>query len=235
VDDFLESARKYFPYIEELKRRLYLSTVIFIVIFFAGIGFSASIVKFFISNFKIDGVIIATTSPFQFAGLSVDIGFFCAMVATLPMVIYHLFSFTSSALTKRERVWFFVSIPASLVLFLVGFTYGFGILYYSFGLFSRINSSLGIQNIWDIGQFLSQIFLTSSLLGIVFQYPLVLTALIRMGAIGTSFLRRKRRIAIFIVFVITALLPPTDGLSLVAMVLPLLVLYEMTIFINYNK
>ncbi len=232
---FVKHLETFLPYLEDLRQRIYWSTIIFCIVFVGGFFSSAFILKHFISFFNIKGVLIATTSPFQFADLAVDIGFFFAIIITLPLVIFHLYSFLKPALTHTEKVWFSLSIPLSLLLFICGFIYGFFILYYSFELLAKLNEGLGIKNIWDIGTFLSQICITSSLLGIVFQFPLILSLGIKLELITASFLKQKRRIALFIIFVIVSLLPPTDGLSLIAMALPLIILYEATILINTNN
>lgn len=235
VVSFTEKLKQYLPYLEDLRRRLVWSTLIFCAVFIVGFFSAGKIIKYFVHMFNIDNVVLATSSPFQFASLAMDIGFFSALLITLPLVIFHIFSFTSSALTTKEKKWFFFSVPISLFLFCLGFFYSFLILYYSFDLLARLNESFGIKNIWDIGTFLSQIFITSSLLGIVFQFPIILTVLIRLTILNVNFLKEKRRVAIFSIVVLTALLPPTDGLSLLAMVVPLIVLYEATILINLNK
>lgn len=232
---FVAHIEKFLPYLEELRSRIYWSTIIFCVVFVVGFFSSAFVLRHFIAFFDIKDVLIATTSPFQFADLAVDIGFFFAIIITLPLIIFHIYSFVHSALTHKERVLFMFSVPLSLVLFVVGFIYGFFILYYSFQLLAELNAGLGIKNIWDIGTFLSQIFITSSLLGIVFQFPLILSFAIKLEFIDQSFLKEKRRMALFIIFIIVSLLPPTDGLSLLAMALPLILLYEATILINTNK
>ncbi|MEY4602504.1 MAG: hypothetical protein RL292_445 [Candidatus Parcubacteria bacterium] len=232
---FVKHLETFLPYLEDLRQRIYWSTIIFGIVFIGGFFSSAFVLKHFISFFDIKDVLIATTSPFQFADLAVDIGFFFAIIITLPLVIFHLYSFLKPALTRTEKLWFTLSIPLSLLLFVCGFTYGFFILYYSFQLLAELNQGLGIKNIWDIGTFLSQIFITSSLLGIVFQFPLILSLGIKLSLINSDFLKQKRRVALFIIFIIVSLLPPTDGLSLIAMALPLVVLYEATILLNTNN
>ncbi|MCX6703566.1 MAG: twin-arginine translocase subunit TatC [Candidatus Zambryskibacteria bacterium] len=232
---FVKHLETFLPYLEDLRKRVYWSTIIFSLVFVGGFFSSAFVLKHFVAFFNIKDVLIATTSPFQFADLAVDIGFFFAIIVTLPLIIFHLYSFLKPALTSREKIWFTLSIPLSLLLFICGFIYGFFILYYSFQLLAELNQGLGIKNIWDIGTFLSQIFITSSLLGLVFQFPLILTIAIKLHFIDSNFLKEKRRVAFFIIFIIVSLLPPTDGLSLIAMALPLVVLYEATILININK
>jgi sec-independent protein translocase protein TatC len=140
--------------------------------------------------------------------------------------------FLKPALTIRERGLFFSLIPLTLILFIWGFMYGFGLMYYALIVLAEINVRMGIQNIWDIGLFLSQIILTATLLGVLFQFPIVITFIIRTGVFDVTFLRQKRRVAMLIIFIFTSLLPPTDGLSLVAMALPLILLYEVTILVN---
>lgn len=224
--------QKFLPYLEDIQSRLYYSTIISVVAFFIGFFSSGKILKLFIKYFEIDNVIIATTSPFQFANVAVNIGIFVALLTALILFMYHFFMFASNALTKKELQKLFFSIPISLFLFLIGFAYGFSILFYSFTLLAKVNQSLGIQNIWDISLFMSQIAITSALLGLIFQLPLILSILIKLKVVTVDFLRSKRRVFILLLCILTSLLPPTDGLSLIAMALPLYLLYEVTIFIN---
>lgn len=231
---FKDNIKKFLPYLEDVRRRLYRLTLVFIVVFVVGFFSASFLIRHMVTTFDIPNVLIATTSPFQFADVAMDIGFFMALMVTIPAAVYSIFSFTSSAMTSRERFRFLLSVPVSVGLFVVGFSYGFFILYYSFELLAKLNESLGIKNIWDISSFLSQIFITSSLLGLVFQFPLVLTVIIRLRLMSVQVLRQKRRVAYFLVCLLVSLLPPTDGLSLLAMALPLVFLYEATILLNFN-
>lgn len=224
--------KKYLPYLEDIQRRFYQSTIIIVTVFFLGIFSSGFFIRKFVQYFSLSNVTIATTSPFQFADVAVDIGFFCALIVALPLFIYHLLSFIHTALDKQELLKIIYSIPISFLLFVIGFSYGFVILFYSFSFLAVINEQIGIKNIWDISLYLSQIILTSTLLGMVFQFPLIISLLVRVNVITTEQLRSKRRLTVLLLFILVALLPPTDGLSLIAMALPLYLLYEGTIFIN---
>ena len=225
---------KYGPYLEDIRVRLYRTTILFAVSFFAGFSFSGPIMRLLLRIFKMQDVIIATTSPFQLANLSMDIGLFCAVAVSIPVLVWQFFSFASNALSPKEKKSLFIYLPASIILFIVGFTYAFFILYYSFDLLAMFGNRIGVQNIWDIGQFISQTYMTALLLGFIFQMPIILTVLIRLGFMKTQFLRDKRRIAYVLVVIFISLLPPTDGLSLLVMSVPLILLYEASIFINRN-
>jgi sec-independent protein translocase protein TatC len=232
VDKVKTFIARFTPYIEDIRKKLYSTSIFFIIFFIIGFFSTSHILKFIISLFEIQGVVIATTSPFQFADLSINIGLFCAFAVTCPLVFFHLLMFVKSALTKKERIVLLSIAPITIVLFFAGFIYGFLILYYALILLAGINIQIGIQNIWDIGMFLSQIILTSTLLGILFQFPVVFTFIIRSGVLDVSTLRSKRKLAILFIFIFTSLLPPTDGLSLIAMAFPLIALYEFTIIAN---
>lgn len=223
---------KFTPYLEDIRSRLYKISILFALLFITGFLSTSAILKYILSFFDIKDVVIATTSPFQFADLSINIGLFCAFVITCPILVYNIFMFLRPALTKKERGLFFFMIPLTIFLFLFGFAYGFAIMYYALIILAQINVHIGVQNIWDIGMFLSQIVLTSTLLGVLFQFPIIVTFILRMGFLNVSFLKEKRRLAVLIIFVFTSLLPPTDGLSLLAMALPLILLYEVTILVN---
>jgi sec-independent protein translocase protein TatC len=232
VESIKEIFHKFSPFLEDIQRRLYITSIIFIVSFAAGFFSTSRLLKVILSFFVIEDVVIATTSPFQFADLSIDIGLFSAFLICFPVFAYHAYLFLRPALSRRERIKFFAFIPMTVILFVFGFSYGFLILYYALLVLAKINVVVGVQNIWDIGMFLSQIILTSAFLGALFQFPLVVTYLIRAGFISVTVLKSKRRVALFIIFVFTTLLPPTDGLSLLAMALPLILLYEITILVN---
>lgn len=226
---------EYAGYLDDLRRRLH-RTALFFLFFFIG-GFFATIPLFKLAQpyLPIKDVAIVTTSPFQFLDLAMDTGIFIATVLTLPVILYQVFCFLKDGLVKKEKVIFMLLIPVAFVLFVGGFSYGFAIIYYSFSAIAQINIGIGIQNYWDISKFLSQIILTSVLLGIIFLFPLVLSLLVKLNFMDTKFLKTHRRHAVFILFVITSLLPPTDGVSLLVMVIPLVLLYELTIICNRRR
>lgn len=228
----MENIKKFLPYLDELRKKLYSSAIIFAVVFVIGFFLSAPAIKFFVKSFYIDGVVISTTSPFQITDLAVSFAIFLALIITIPILIFEIYTFVFPGLSKKERRMMIVSIPTSIFLFAIGFALGFFILFFSFKLLAVLNSSLGIKNIWSINSYLLEIFITSSLLGLIFQFPLILTGLVRLGVVGIQSLKEKRRIVWLGTCILVSILPPTDGLSLIAMSAPLVILYEITILIN---
>lgn len=227
---------EYGDYLEDARKKIYRLVVIFILFFALGFFLTTPLLKFFLSLLVINGVTITTTSPFQIVDLAMNIGILCAVIATAPFVVHSLYMFLKDGLLERERRFFFVLLPIGLLLFCVGFIYGFATLYFALKLIADVNVSIGVVNLWDISRFVSQMVLTSTFLGIIFQFPIVITFLIRMNIMSVEFLRSKRKHAAVLIFIFVSLLPPTDGLSLIIMSLPLLAMYEFTILCNsYRK
>ncbi len=223
---------RYATYFEELRRRLLLLIKIFFGVFIFGFFATSPFIKFFITYMAVKDVLVVATTPFQLVDLAMSAGFFLSSVVVTPFFVYHLYAFLSPGLLPKERKLFISLIPLSLVLFFVGFAYGFGTMYFATGAIAHLNVTLGVVNYWDISRFVSQIVLTASLLGLIFEFPLVITFLIRVGITSVQFLRSKRKHAAVIIFIFVSLLPPTDGLSLILMASPMVLIYELTILVN---
>ncbi len=226
---FLE---RYGPYVQDLWRRLYRVTIVFAISFVASFFLAKYVVAGFLDLFRFHGVVVIATSPFQFIDLAVDIAFLLSAFITIPFSVWQLCVFIRPAMSLREFRLFLLTIPLSIVLFAIGFAYGFFTLYWGLQVLADLNVSVGLANYWDIGPFLAGLVLTATLLGALFQFPLVASLLMRMGMFDASFLVRHRRVAWVLILVFVALLPPTDGVSLIVMSVPLVFLYELTILLN---
>lgn len=235
MDELRQKLAAYRPYLEEARRRLYLVTLTFAGLFVLGCVAAVPLFRLASRYLYIEGVQVVATSPFQLIDLMVSIGVFLGLICCLPLAFFHLYAFLRPGLTGAERRRLLLHVPAAAGLFALGFAYGFAVMYYAMGVIADINTSLGVRNYWDIGRFLSQAAVTSALLGAIFELPLLLNLLIRVGLLDVAQLRSKRRYAIAATFIFVALLPPTDGVSLVVMSVPLLLMYEATIFINRRR
>jgi sec-independent protein translocase protein TatC len=230
--DLQQTLTEYSPYFLDLFKRIYVVTIFFSASFVVGFFLSAPIIKFFTEFFDFKDVVLIATSPFQIVNLAMDTGIFFACIFTIPLALYHFYAFIIGGLKTKEKGIIFSLLPVIFCLFIFGFIYSFCILYFTMQTLANLNVSLGVKNLWDISTFLSQLISTSALLGLIFEFPIVMTFIIKLKVITVQFLKDKRRHAIFLMFVLTSLLPPTDGISLVLMVLPLVVMYEATIMYN---
>jgi len=232
MDNVQEFTEEYGDYLEDIRQRVYQTALVFVGAFLLGLFSTHYLLPFMVSLLSIDDVLIVASSPFQLLQLAMSAGFLSGILITIPFAFLQAFLFLRGSLLPEERRLIFLLIPLSALLFIIGFLYGFGVMFYAIGLVAQINIAFNITNLWSVTELISELLITSALLGLVFEFPIVLSALIRLRVCSVDFLRRNRRVAFALILVFVALLPPTDGISFLVMSIPLVAIYELTIFGN---
>jgi len=232
-DDPLDNTERYLPFLYELRRRLFYTAIVFVIASAIGFIFYETIIRNIINFFAIEGVNIVFTSPFQFINLAIQSSFMVGLIVIFPLLIFQIVAFLRPALSHKEYKQTLLLIPLSLILFLSGLIYGLVIMRYTVGIFYEKSLQLEIGNILDVTSLLSLILLTAIMLGIAFQFPLVMTTLIKSGYAGIDFFAKKRFLFYGSSIIFAAFLPPTDLISLVLLFAPLMVLFEVTL--QFNK
>ena len=216
----------------ELRRRLIPVLLSFVVGFGVGIIFYKQILLFLLSLFDLKGINIVMTSSYQMFDLAFNVGIVLGLVILLPVFIYEFYFFVKPALRIKERKLFNKIIPFSMFLFVAGFWFGIKMTQYIFSFFSQTTADFHLGNYLDVSKMISQVLAMGLLTGWVFQIPLVISALMRMGIVKKEFLVEKRKIVWVILLIIAVLLPSTDVLSLVMITVPLVLLFELTLLLN---
>lgn len=223
---------KYSPFFSEIRKRLIFTLSIFIICAAVGFMYYENIVRFVLGIFDLKGLNIVFTSPFQFFSLAVDSSILVGIIAILPIVIFQILSFLKPALRTAEYKAVLALLPIALLLFISGFTFGVLIMKYVVIIFFQKSVELDIGNFLDISKLLSQILITAILMGLAFQFPIVLTVLIRLKILKFHSIARKRLLVYGLSLIFAILLPPTDLLSLALLFLPLALLFELTLLLN---
>lgn len=223
---------KFTPFLAEVRRRILITVVVFVVSTLAGFIFYESIIKFLIEVLGLKGVNIVFTSPFQFINLSISCGIATGLVLTLPLILFQILSFLKPALKINEFKMLVRALPFSMILFIVGFAFGAVIMRWQIQIFLEHSISLGIGNTLDISRLLTTVIMTSVLMGVGFQFPVVLILLLRLGIIKHDQLSRKRSWVYMGSFIFAILLPPDSILADVILAMPLIVLFECTLLID---
>lgn len=230
--DLNDLISKYSPFFNEIKKRFIVTLVVFVLALLTGFIFYEKIIRLIISLLQLEGVNIVFTSPFQFLSLAMTSAMLVAIVIVFPLIIFQIMSFLAPALKKQEFKIILAFIPFSILLFVCGFSFGLIIMRYIMVIFYQKSLELNIGNFLDISNLLSQVLITSTLMGLAFQFPILLTILIRFEIISYKFLENYRLWAYIGSLIFASLLPPTDLLSLFLLCLPLIILFELTIIIN---
>jgi sec-independent protein translocase protein TatC len=231
-EDYNQALEKYMPFLIEIRKRLLFTISVFLIATTVGFIYYKQTTQFIIRIFSIEGLNIVFTSPFQFLTLAVNSGLLVGFIAVLPLLIMQILNFLKPALNPKEYKIILGLLPASIFLFILGFSSGVMIMKWMVVLFFKNSQDLNVGNFLDINNLFSQILMTGILMGVGFQFPIVLTFLMGLKLIKYETLVKQRLWAHMTALIFAALLPPTDLLSLFLMYLPLALLFEITLLLN---
>jgi sec-independent protein translocase protein TatC len=158
------------------------------------------------------------------------ISFFAGFLISLPILVYQLWGFIAPAFTNSERRLALILTPSFVLLFYAGIAFS-----YHFVLPAGVRFFLGfatntLQPMFSLESYLSFVISFVLPFGFVFELPLCLLILAKMGFVSSAFLRRKRKIVLVLAFVLAAVISPTpDVVSQTMIAVPVLLLYEASI------
>lgn len=184
----------------------------------------------------IEGVSFITTTPMEPVLVKLKISLVVGIVVALPIVLWQIWSFVLPALKKNERKYLYIIVPSSVLLFLGGAAFSFfvvlpiGLKFLLFVGGGAVESTPFVTKSSYLNFILT--FLLS--FGVVFQLPIVLLLLIKLGYLEPQTLAKYRKYAFFIIIVIAVLISPTpDIMTQFLMAGPMYMLYELSIWLGF--
>ncbi|MFO7885472.1 MAG: twin-arginine translocase subunit TatC [Desulfobacteraceae bacterium] len=151
------------------------------------------------------------------------------IILALPVIFYEFWMFVSPGLYRKEKKFLIPVILLSLVFFAMGASFGYFLVFpYGFKFFLGFATG-SIQAMPSMKEYLG--FASKMLLafGLVFELPLVITFMARMGLVTIDFLKKNRKYALLLFFAGAALITPPDVITQTMMAIPLMILYEISI------
>src|ERR1700688_4793979 len=167
--------------------------------------------------------------------ISFHLAFYAGIVLSFPLLLYFLAEFVLPALTAVEKRFLLPAIFVSFALFLLGvLVWYFWLLPKTILFFFRDTESLGWMPTWTVQQYYSFVTRFTIGFGLAFELPVVVLALVHFGLVTYRFMSRTRPYAIVLIFILATIITPTpDILTLIAMSLPMCLLYESCIWIAW--
>lgn len=158
--------------------------------------------------------------------------FVIGLIIAFPYVVWELWSFVRPGLRKREQKGSKGAVAAVTFLFSLGISFGYFILCpLMVWVFSSYSISPEIQNEFDITSYVQTIVALTFGAGLLFQLPVVVFFLTKMGLLTPQFMRTYRKHAVIVILIVAAIITPPDPLSQTIISIPLYLLYEISIFI----
>ena len=180
------------------------------------------------------------TSPAEFFFTQMKVALYGGFFLSFPVWAYQLYSFVAPGLYKKERQTFLPYLIAAPCLFFVGAAFVFYLIMpLALAFFLGMEQSAHFAN--DVGadismlakvsEYLAFVMVLTIAFGLSFQLPVLLSLMGQVGLVRSQWLRAKRRWMILLAFLMAAFLTPPDILSQIALGLPLIVLYEISILL----
>lgn len=167
--------------------------------------------------------------------LSVKLSFFAAIVVSFPLLLMFILQFILPGLHSNEKRVLWPAMTVGFGLFLSGvfFAY-FIVLPLALDFFQSWGDNLGIANDWRIGEYITFATQFTLLFGLSFELPVVVMALVKLGLLTYTTMSNTRAYAILAIFVAAAIITPTpDALTLSLMAGPMIILYEICIWLAW--
>lgn len=233
MDD--DEKQPFLSHLEELRKRLITCAIAVGIGFVVAYFFSERLFQLLITPLKQvmpegDKLIFTNLPEMFFTYLKV--AFIAGILATAPVIFYELWMFVAPGLYRNEKRYVTPFVVASTLLFVGGALFGYFVVFpFGFKFFIGFSNEY-VKALPSVKQYLSFSIKLLFAFGLVFELPVVIFFLTKIGIVTPDILKKKRKYAILLTFVIASILTPPDVITQCMMAGPLIVLYEFGILVS---
>ena len=220
----------------ELRRRLVRSAIAVMVCTGAAFFFHQQILEFLMKPAQgfagMPDQKPVYTEMTEYIGIAMKISLMSGFALSVPFVLYQVVMFVAPGLTSKERRYLYILLPASLLAFAGGAVFGYFVLFPPAIRFLLTFGNEVATPFIRIGNYANLMLTLLFWMGIVFEIPIVMFFLSKIGVVHARFLARQRKYAIVAAFVLGAIITPTfDPINQSLVALPIIVMYEIGILL----
>jgi sec-independent protein translocase protein TatC len=224
----------FLDHLEELRGRILKSLITVVVLAFVAFPFTDMALDILTHpNTRLaNPARLVFLKPTGMLMLRMEVAIALAVIVGAPIILYQLWQFIAPGLLERERKYVFPVIFLTVLCFLTGASFCYFALIPVILPFLFSMGTETIQATININEYMSFVLRLILLSGLTFELPVIAFALARIGLITPAMLRRIRRYAIVGIFIFAAVVTPPDPLSQIVLALPMLLLYEISIWVS---
>src|SRR3954451_2887788 len=215
-------------HLEELRKRIIISALAFVVFFIVGFIYVDEIYKWFVGDTK-----LLVLGPSDIMWIYFMLAGVVAVAGTIPVLALQIWLFVRPALRPNERKITVTYVPALFILFVLGLSFGYFVIFpMVLNFLVNIGQDMFVTN-FTAERYFSFILNMTLPFGVLFELPVVVMFLTSLGIINPFVLSKIRKYAYFVLILIAIVITPPDFMSDFVVTLPLLLLYEISI--NLSK
>jgi len=233
----VDSAEKqpFLSHLEELRKRLVVCAIGVGAGFVIAYIFAERLFQLLVAPLKAvmpeGDQLIFTNLPEMFFAY-IKVAFIAGIMAAAPLIFYQLWMFIAPGLYRKEKKMAIPFVISSTILFVGGALFGYFVVFpFGFKFFIGFSNEY-IKALPSVKQYFSFSMKLLFAFGVVFELPVIIFFLSKMGIVTPQFLSQKRKYAILLTFVLAAILTPPDVITQCMMAGPLIVLYEIGILVS---
>jgi sec-independent protein translocase protein TatC len=217
-------------HLDELRKRIIISAVAFVVFFIVGFIYVTDIYDWIVRDLEVKLIVLG---PSDIIWVYFMIASVIAITGTIPVLASQLWMFVKPALKPIERKITLSYIPALFILFIVGISFGYFIIFpMVLEFLVSMGADMFVTN-FTADRYFRFILNMTLPFGVLFELPAVVMFLTSLGIINPFVLAKIRKYAYFVLILIAIVITPPDFMSDFVVTLPLLLLYEISI--NLSK
>lgn len=230
-----DAKQPFMAHLEELRRRLVACAIAVGVGFVVSYVFSERLFQVLIMPLKAvmpEGERLIFTNLPEMFFTYMKVAFLSGVLLMAPFIFYQLWMFVAPGLYQREKKYVIPFVVASTILFVGGSLFGYFVVFpFGFRFFIGFSNEY-VKALPSVREYFSFAIKLLFAFGIIFELPVVIFFLTKMGMVTPEALRRQRKYAILLAFVVGAILTPPDVITQFMMAIPLMALYEIGILVS---
>lgn len=216
-------------HLDELRKRLIQTLLAFMVSLFAAFIYVKDIYQWLVRD--LEGK-LSILGPSDILWVYMMISGVFAVTVTIPVIAYQIWKFVSPALTKEEQKITLAFIPGLFILFVIGISFGYFLLFPIVLSFLTTLSAGQFETMFTADKYFRFMINLTLPFGFLFEMPLVVMFLTRLGILNPLRLAKARKLSYFVLIVVSIFITPPDFISDILVIVPLLVLYELSVSLS---
>mgnify|MGYP000868872415 CR=1 FL=1 len=226
--DNLDKKQTIVEHLSELRKRLIYSVIFLLIFTVISYKFSDLIVTDMIN--KAPSISFIFIAPAELFMSYLKIAFIFGAVLAFPVILYNIWMFLRPGLNTDERRLILRALISGSFLFIIGAIFGYLVV-----LPMTINffTSFQIEEIRAMISFSNYLSFTTSFIlafGLVFEVPIIMVIVVKLGITNTEVLKQNKKVAVLIIFILAAILTPPDVVSQTLLAIPMIILFEIGLY-----
>ncbi|MEK4251538.1 twin-arginine translocase subunit TatC [Paenibacillus sp. FSL W7-1287] len=221
-------------HLTELRRRLIYVLIVLVLALVGGLVIAKPTYQFLLNQKPANGKLVLHTFSFwDGIGIYMQIAFVLAFVITIPFIVLQLWLFVKPALHPHEQRSTLKYVPFALLMALLGLAFAYFVVFpLAFNFTRSVSQSLGLEETFGVVQYFEFMFGIIIPITLLFELPLLIMFLTAIRIVNPIRLKKMRRLAYFIMSVIGVMITPPDFISDILVIIPLIVLYEISVWMS---